>query len=63
MGEIVDVDDLIGPAEVAEIIGLSNRNAVSVYRKRYTDFPVAVIDKGHCVLWRRTDIERWAIQG
>jgi predicted DNA-binding transcriptional regulator AlpA len=56
----VDVADLIDPAEVAEIIGLGNVNGVSVYRRRHSDFPRPVIEKGRCVLWLRRDVERWA---
>lgn len=55
----IDSDDLIGPDEVADIIGLTNRRGVSVYRKR-PGFPVPVIDRARCVLWLRADIEAWA---
>jgi predicted DNA-binding transcriptional regulator AlpA len=59
-GVSVNPADLIGPAEVAALIGLSNHNGVSVYRRRYGDFPEPVIEKGHCLLWLRQDIEAWA---
>lgn len=58
----VNTDDLIGPEEVAALIGLTNTNGVSVYRKRHPDFPEPVVLKGRCVLWVRQDIERWAEQ-
>jgi predicted DNA-binding transcriptional regulator AlpA len=56
----VNTDDLIGPEEVAALIGLTNVNGVSVYRKRHPDFPAPVVLKGRCVLWVRQDIEKWA---
>lgn len=56
----VDPSELIDSTEAAELIGLANVGGVSVYRKRYADFPEPVVDKGRCVLWRRTDVERWA---
>ncbi len=59
MAPKVDPDELIGPQEVAPIIGLTNHRGVSVYRRR-PDFPAPIIDKGKCVLWLRADIERWA---
>lgn len=56
----VDPADLIGPAEVAEIIGITNPGGVSVYRHRYDDFPEPIVEKGRCLLWLRPDVERWA---
>lgn len=60
MPDLVDPAELIDPAEAAGILGLSTSNAVSVYRRRYDDFPAPVVAKGRCVLWRRQDIEAWA---
>jgi predicted DNA-binding transcriptional regulator AlpA len=56
----IESTDLIDSAEVAEIVGLSRRQAVITYRQRYSDFPVPVIEKGRCLLWRRQDVEAWA---
>jgi len=57
----IDPKDLIGPAEVAAIIGLTNARGISVYRRR-PGFPVPVIDKNRCVLWLRSDVEAWAAE-
>ncbi len=46
MGRKVDVDDLLDVHAVAEFLGLSQRNAVSVYRRRYPDFPAPIVDFG-----------------
>jgi glutathione-regulated potassium-efflux system ancillary protein KefG len=58
----VDPGDLIDAAGVAELLGLTHRNSIRVYRTRYVDFPPPVVDmgKGRCLLWLRTDIEQWA---
>lgn len=56
----IDPGELLDATEVAEMLGLSNRTAVSVYRRRYGDFPVPVIEKSRCVLWARQDIQSWA---
>ena len=56
-----DPDDLISAAEVAEILGLSHRNSVSTYRRRYPDFPVPVPSPhgGRTLLWRRDEVLVW----
>ena len=62
MGRLVDVDDLLDAEQVAERLGLSSRNAVSVYRRRYSDFPLPAIDRptGRCQFWVRADVDEWA---
>ena len=57
---MIDADDLVDAGAVAEILGLSSRNAVSVYRARYKDFPEPLLHRGTCVLWLRSEIRRWA---
>jgi predicted DNA-binding transcriptional regulator AlpA len=56
----VNTDHLIDPREVAALIGLSNERGVSVYRRRYPDFPPPAVEKGRCVLWVREAVEAWA---
>ncbi len=62
MGRQVDLDDLLDADEVAELLGLSSRGAVSVYRRRYPDFPDPAMGKasGRCQFWHREDITNWA---
>lgn len=57
----VNTEDLVDAGEVAELLGLGQRQSVNTYRKRYPDFPEPVITKnsGLCTLWLRQDIERW----
>lgn len=59
VSNLIDPADLVDATEVATLLGLSHRNAVSVYRARYDDFPTPTVDKSRCVLWRRSDIEAW----
>lgn len=58
---MVDLDDITDTAGVAEMIGLAQRNTVGIYRRRYDDFPVPVLDlgNGRCLLWLRSDITAW----
>jgi len=60
----VNTNELIGAAEVAEIIGLSHATSVTTYLKRYPDFPRPVVDlsRSRVRLWRRQDIEDWRKQ-
>lgn len=62
MGRKVDVDDLLTSDEVAEIVGLSHRESVMTYMRRYDDFPRPVVDRpGRRVrLWLRQEVERWS---
>lgn len=60
MSSSVDPADLIDATEVAEMLGLSHRNSVSVYRQRHDDFPEPVVIKSRCLLWIRADVEAWA---
>ena len=58
---MVDVDDIIDARVVAELLGLSHLNSVSLYQRRYGDMPRPVIDmgQGRCKLWLRSEIEAW----
>lgn len=61
MPKVVDVDDLIDASGVAQLLGLAQRNTVSLYQRRYRDMPRPVVDlgRGRCKLWVRSDMERW----
>jgi len=60
MARNVDIDELIDTAEVSELVGLSNPNGVSVYARRYSDFPAPVVVKGRCRLWVASEVRSWA---
>lgn len=57
----IALEDLIDAHDVAQILGLSHRNTVSLYMRRYPDMPRPVLDlgRGRPSLWLRPDIERW----
>jgi predicted DNA-binding transcriptional regulator AlpA len=64
MGQTVSTDDLIDAHGVAAVLGLSHRNSVSLYQRRYQDMPRPVVELsgGRTKIWLRSDIERWAKQ-
>ncbi|MCU1497582.1 MAG: hypothetical protein JWM47_1535 [Acidimicrobiales bacterium] len=59
VGRILDVDDLIDAQGVADLLGLSSRSAVSVYRSRYANFPAPAVERGGARLWHREDVLAW----
>ena len=61
MGRKVDVDELIDAQGVADMLGLAQRNTVSLYQKRYPDMPRPVVDlgQGRCKMWLRAEMTSW----
>lgn len=64
MGRKVDVDDLLDAGQVAQLLGLKHRNAVSEYQRRYEDMPrpLVIRNSERTLLWHRGDIALWAKQ-
>lgn len=64
MSPRVNTEDLIDAQEVADILGLSHRNTVFQYQRRYDDMPRPAVDlgDGRVKLWLRPQIERWAVR-
>lgn len=61
MGRLVDLDDLIDVGQVAELLGLAQRNSVTTYMRRYGDFPAPAIEFAHgkCRAWLQQEVEDW----
>jgi hypothetical protein len=61
MGRSVELEDLIDAQGVAALLGLSQRNTVSRYQRRYADMPRPVIDlgRGRPRLWLRSQVVSW----
>ena len=60
MGRKVDVNDLVGAAEIAERLGLSHPQSVHGWRRRYPDFPQPIAHLKTALVWNWPDVERWA---
>ena len=62
MSPRVTTEDLVDAQGVADILGLSHRNTVFQYQRKYEDMPQPVVDlgQGRVKLWLRPQIERWA---
>ncbi len=63
MGRTVDTDELIDAQDVADLLGLAQRNTVSLYQRRYPEMPRPVVDlgRGRCKMWLRSEIQAWEI--
>jgi glutathione-regulated potassium-efflux system ancillary protein KefG len=61
MAPMVNTEDLADAREVADLLGLSHPNSVSLYQRRYPDMPRPVIDlgRGRPRLWLRPAILDW----
>lgn len=61
MAPMVNTDDLTDARGIAELLGLSHPNSVSLYQRRYPDMPRPVINlgRGRPSLWLRPAIEAW----
>ena len=61
MGRKVDTDELIDAQGVADMLGLAQRNTVSLYQKRYPDMPRPVVDlgRGRCKMWVLEEVLEW----
>jgi predicted DNA-binding transcriptional regulator AlpA len=62
VGRKVDLDDLVDARGVADLLGLSHPNSVSVYQHRHSDMPRPALDLGErrVKLWLRSEIAAWA---
>lgn len=60
----VETDDLLDAQGVAGALGLSHRNTVFQYQRKYDDMPRPVIDlgQGRVKLWLRPQIESWVTE-
>jgi len=58
----INVADLVDAQAVAKILGLAQRNTVSLYQRRYADMPRPVVDlgRGRCKMWLRHEVVAWA---
>lgn len=62
MSPRVETEDLLDAQGAADVLGLSHRNTVFQYQRKYEDMPRPVVDlgEGRIKLWLRPQIERWA---
>ena len=60
MGRKVDVEHLVGTAEIAQRLGVKRPQVVHDWMRRYEDFPEPVAQLSNVRVWSWPDIETWA---
>jgi predicted DNA-binding transcriptional regulator AlpA len=60
MGRKVDVDQLVGAAEIAERLGVARPQVIHEWRRRHGDFPQPVAHLRQALVWYWPDIQQWA---
>ena len=60
MGRKVDVDELVGTAEIAERLRVKRAEVVHDWRRRHADFPAPVARLRIGYVWHWPDVEAWA---
>jgi hypothetical protein len=60
VGRQVDLDDLVGAAEIAQRLDVGRTSVVHDWRRRHIDFPapVATVSGVHVFIW--PEVEAWA---
>jgi len=61
VGRKIDVEDLVDANGVAEMLGLSHRNSVATYQRRYPSMPSPVVNMSNSriKLWLRSEVSEW----
>jgi len=60
MGRKIDVDQLVGAAEIAQRLGVKRPQVVHDWRRRHADFPEPVAVLEQAMVWSWPDVARWA---
>ncbi len=60
MGRKVDVDDLVGAAEIAECLSVKRPHLIHDWRRRHPEFPQPVVELKGTLIWLWPEVERWA---
>lgn len=56
----LDPRDLVNSSQIAERLGLAQRETVHQYVRRYSRFPEPVYAQGKVMLWDWRQVHRWA---
>jgi predicted DNA-binding transcriptional regulator AlpA len=60
VGRKLDVDQLVGAAEIAERLGVARPQVVHSWRRRHADFPKPVAELQQALIWYWPDVADWA---
>jgi hypothetical protein len=60
VGRKVDIDNLVGAAEIAERLGIKRPHLIHDWRRRHPEFPKPVIELKGTLIWEWPAVEVWA---
>ncbi len=60
VGCMVDIDDLVGAAEIAERLDHSGGTLIHDWQRRYPDFPAPVLELQQGPQWTWSEVAAWA---
>jgi hypothetical protein len=60
VGKKIDVDYLVGAAEIADRLNLKRPHLIHDWRRRYPEFPQPLLELKGILLWDWRDVENWA---
>lgn len=61
-GRRVDMDPLVGAAEIADRLGVSNSQVIHVWRGRHADFPEPITQLRTAMIWHWPDVQKGAVR-
>ena len=62
MGELIDLAQLVGAAEIAQRLQIKQPHLVHDWRRRYSDFPTPGLELTGILRWDWHEVQVWASQ-
>jgi predicted DNA-binding transcriptional regulator AlpA len=60
VGRKLDVDELVGTAEIVKRMGLGEQRTVHSWTRRDPTFPAPVVKLERAMIWYWPEVEEWA---
>jgi predicted DNA-binding transcriptional regulator AlpA len=60
VGKKIDLDYLVGAAEIAQRLNVKRPHLIHDWRRRYPEFPKPIVELTGILLWDWREVERWA---
>ena len=62
MGKKIDLNCLVGAAEIAQRLNIKRPHLIHDWRRRYPEFPKPIVELTGILLWDWQDVEHWALK-
>ena len=60
MRKKIDLDYLVGAAEIVQCLNIKRPHLIHDWRRRYLEFPKPIVELTGILPWDQQNIERWA---